>query len=160
MTMRTPQKCVAGFLFFTLAVLAVSCSRSTKFSSVLEGGFDPVAIFRQSGYVVQNEGTAEGIRNASSGYGWQSWCGVLTSGQKQADCASVAVVIRNGLNKSLSGGSLDELTGSPQSAGHPLTGMLLYNKDSVHGDMYVWLTPIGTNETVSYTIFLREERLK
>ena len=158
--MKSPKYIVSCFLFITLGIFAVSCSRSTKFSSILDGGFDPVAIFSQSGYTVQNEGAGEGIRNAVYGYGWQSWCGILTSGQKQADCESVAAVIRDGLNKTLSGVSLDELTVAPHSAGHPLTGMLQYNKDSVHGDMYVWLTPVATNAAVSYTIFLREERLK
>ncbi len=158
--MKSPKTFVIWFLFITLAIFAASCGRSTRFSAILEGGFDPAAIFRQSGYTVQNEGAGEGIRNAVYGYGWQSWCGILTSGQKQADCESVAVALRDGLNKTLSGVSLDELTGAPHSAGHPLTGMLLYNKDSVHGDMHVWLTPVATNGAVSYTIFLREERLK
>ena len=96
-----------------------------------------------------------------SGYGWQSWCGVLTGPQKQPDCAAIAVLIRDTLNKTLSGGSLDELTGGlARSEGSPLTGMLRYNKDGVHGDMHVWLMPNATNSAVSYVIFVREERLK
>lgn len=87
--------------------------------------------------------------------------GLLTGPQKQADCAAVAVLIRDTLDKTLGHVSHDELTvGAPRSEHQPLTGMLLYNKDSVHGDMYVWLMPIATNAAISYTIFLREERLK
>jgi hypothetical protein len=148
-------------LLAMLALFATSCSRSTKFSTVLEGGFDPVVTFRQQGFTIQTGARGEGIRNAQYGYGWQSWCGVLSGTQKQSDCEAIAVLIRDTLNRTLSGGSLDELTvGATPSEGSPLTGMLRYNKDSVHGDMHVWLMPNATNAAVSYVIFVREERLK
>ena len=160
-TMKTPNTHVILILIATLALFATSCSRSTKFSTILEGGFDPEAVFRQHGYTVQNETRGEGIRNPVYGYGWGSWCGVLTGTQQQVGCETVATLIRDELNKTLGHGALDELTvGSPHSEGHALTGMLLYNQDKVHGDMYVWLTPAVSNTAVSYVIFLREERLK
>ena len=149
-------------LLALLFLVATSCRRSTtKFSPVLEGGFDPVATFRQQGYTIQTEARGEGIKNAEHGYGWQSWCGVLTGEEKQPDRAAIAVLIRDALNQTLSSSSLDELTvGATRSEGNALTGMLRYNKDGVHGDMHVWLMSNGTNAAVSYVIFVREERLK
>src|SRR5262245_4625371 len=91
-----------------LMVFIAGCSRSTKFSAVLDGGFDPVREFRKHGYAVQTDTRGEGIRNAEWGYAWQSWCGVLTRTNELATCE--AVVIRDELNRSLSGSSLDELT--------------------------------------------------
>lgn len=159
--MKPPKNHAMFALLAVLALLATSCGRSTKFSTVLEGGFDPVATFRQQGYIIQTEARGESIRNAEYGYGWQSWCGVLTGAEKRPDCAAIAVLIRDTLNKTLGAGSLDELTvGAGHSEADPLTGMLRYNKDSVHGDMYVWLMPNRTNAAVSYVIFVREERLK
>jgi hypothetical protein len=71
------------------------------------------------------------------------------------------VLILDELNKALTGTSLDELTvRAGRSEGQPLTGMLRYNKDRVHGDMHVWLTPDASNAAVCYVIFLREERLR
>lgn len=54
-------------LVATLAFFAAGCSRPTKFSTVLEGGFDPGATFRQHGYTVRREARGEGIRNAEHG---------------------------------------------------------------------------------------------
>jgi hypothetical protein len=149
-------------LIATLVLFATSCSHSTTFSTVLEGGFDPEATFRQHGYTIQNEARGEGIRNSVYGYGWGSWCGNLTgTNQQRVGCEAVATLIRDELNKTLGHGSLDQLTvGAPRPEGHALTGMLLYNQDQVHGDMYVWLTPAVSNSAISYVIFLREERLK
>lgn len=159
--MKTPSTHVIVTLVATLTLLATSCGRSTKFSTILEGGFDPEAVFRQHGYTVQNETRGEGIRNPVYGYGWESWCGVVTGTPQQVGCEAMAILIRDELNKTLGHGSLDQLTvGTPPPEGHALTGMLLYNQDSVHGDMYVWLTPADSNTAVSYVIFLREERLK
>lgn len=144
-----------------LALITTSCSRSTEFSPVLDGGFDPVAAFRKQGYTVQIEARGEGIRNPKHGYAWQSWCGTLTGTQNPADFGAIAVLIRDELHRTLSGSFLDELTvGRMPSAGQPLTGMLRYNKDEVHGDMHVWLMPDVTNRTTSYVIFVREERLE
>ncbi len=159
--MKTAHNYVIITLITAATVFATGCSRSTKFSTALEGAFDPEAMFRQQGYTLQNQTRGEGIRNPVYGYGWGSWCGVVMSASKPMTCDAVAVLMRNELNKVLSRTSLDELTvrtGRPE--GQPLTGMLLYNKDSVHGDMHVWLTPVGTNAAISYVIFLREERLK
>src|SRR5258705_6681300 len=151
---RTAQTLI--YLATALTVFITGCRRPTKFSTVLDGGFDPVREFRKHGYTVQAEGRGEGIRNAEYGYGWQSWCGVLTRTNEPASCAAVAVVIRDELNRSLS--ALDELTvQAGRSDGQPLTGMLRYNKDAVHGDVHVWLTPITSNAAVSYVIFVREE---
>ncbi|MEI8379491.1 MAG: hypothetical protein WCJ09_05150 [Planctomycetota bacterium] len=152
-------------LFLLVMILSMtfvaSCSRSTKFSTVMEGGFDPVAAFRQQGYTIQAETRGEGVRNAEYGYGWQSWCGVLSEGEKRPECSAIAVLIRDALNQSLSGGSHDELTvGPPRSDGQPISGMLRYNKNDVHGDMHVWLMPDATTAAVSYVIFVKEERLK
>lgn len=141
-----------------LMIFVAGCSRSAKFSTVLEGGFDPVGEFHKHGYTVETETRGEGIRNAKSGYAWQSWCGVLSQTNEHATCEAVAVIIRDELNRSLMGGSLDELTQrSGRSVGQPLTGMLRYNKDAVHGDMHVWLTPISSTAAVSYVIFVRED---
>jgi len=148
-------------LLSTLALLATGCSRSTKFSTVLEGGFDPVAAFRQHGYTIENEALGEGIRNPVYGYGWRSWCGVLTGTQQPADCKGIALVLRDALNKTLGSGPGDELTyKATDSKGHPVSGMLLYNQGEVHGDVFVWLTPDAANTTVSYVIYVREERLR
>lgn len=148
-------------LLATGVMFVMGCNRSTQFSRVLEGGFDPVTVFRQQGYTVQNETAGAGVRNSPYGYGWQSWCGILTQAEKKADCQAIAVIIHNQLNKTLNGGSLDELTvGAPRTAGQPLTGMLRYNAEGVHGDMHVWLTPGVSNDAVNYVIFVREERLK
>lgn len=150
-------------MLVTLALLAVSCSRSpssTKFSTVLDGGYDPVTAFRKHGYTVHTEAGGEGVRNAEYGYRWVSWCGILTGTQKRPDCAAIAVLIRDELNRALGNRSADELTDKSSSDGQPLTGMLQYNKDSVHGDVHVWLMPNATNAGVSYVIFVREERLK
>jgi len=159
--MKRPKSHLILSLMAMLAASATSCSRSTKFSSVLDGGFDPVAAFRQHGCAVQNETRGEGIRNAEYGYAWQSWCGVLAGSPEQVRREAIAVVIRDELNKTLNHTALDELTvraGDPE--GQPLTGMLRYNKDSVHGDMHVWLTPVASNGVMSYVIFVREERMK
>ena len=144
-----------------LTMLIPGCSRTTKFSTVLDGGFDPVGQFRKHGYAVQTQTRGEGTRNAEWGYAWQSWCGLLTRTNELANAEAVAVLIRDELNRSLNGNSLDELTGRPgRSNGQSLTGMLRYNKEAVHGDMHVWLTPVTSNAGVSYVIFVREERLR
>jgi len=147
---------VAALIFF-----GTSCRRSTSFSPVLQGGFEPVNAFRRHDYTVQNEARGESIRNAEYGYGWQSWCGTLTRTSGPATCSAIAVFIRDELNRALGGTALDELTARPaQSEAEPLTGMLRYNKGAVHGDVHVWLTPNASNAAVSYVIFVREERLK
>ena len=86
---------------------------------------------------------------------------VLTHTSVPASCEAVAAMVRDELNRTLGGTSLDELTSrAERSKGQALTGMLRYNKDAVHGDMHVWLTPIASNAAVSYVIFVREEQSK
>src|ERR1051326_1259256 len=93
----------------TMAMMG--CGRSTKFSTVLDGGFDPVGEFCKRGYAVQAQARGAGVRNAQWGYGWESWCGILTRSNEPVNCESLAAVIRDELNRSMSGNSLDELTG-------------------------------------------------
>jgi hypothetical protein len=145
----------------TLILFTTSCSRPTTFSPVLQGGFDPVGAFRKHGYTIQTEARGESIRNPEYGYAWQSWSGVVTRTPEPTACNAIAVVIRDELNRALTGTSLDELTTrTGHSEAEPLMGMLRYNKNAVHGDVHVWLTPITSNAAVSYVIFVREERLK
>jgi len=99
-----------------MSFLATSCTRSTTFSTVLEGGFDPEAAFRQHGYAVQNEARGEGIRNPQYGYGWRSWCGVLTRSGKPATSEAIAVVIRDEVNKPTRQ-TTDQVKGTPVSRG-------------------------------------------
>jgi len=47
-----------------LIVVIEGCGRPTKFSRVMDGGFDLVGEFRRHGYAVQTETHGEGIRNA------------------------------------------------------------------------------------------------
>lgn len=138
------------------------CSRSSplSFSPVLEGGFDPVALFRQSGFNVATQARGEAIRNPVNGYAWQSWCGVITA-ERPRGTGAIAALIRDELNRVLQSSALDELTpresDSPQD---PLSGMLRYNAGQAHGDMHVWLVPGSASNSLSYVIFVREERLK
>ena len=159
-------KLLTVFLLIPTLSLLTSCRRpatSSNFSNILNEGFDPGAAFRQSGYTVHNTGRGESIKNRVDGYGWTSWCGIVGASdtRKEAQCEALAVIIRDELNKALSGNSLDELTGRPLHPEQPsLTGMLRYNKDNIHGDVYVWLTPDLSNAAVSYVIFVREDRLQ
>lgn len=154
-----PSQLAIPFLM-SLAILTSSCSRTPKFSQALNGTFDPAAAFHQHGYTVQNPARGEGIRNEVYGYGWESWCGVLENVSGSGSSKAVATIIKDELTKTLKHEPLDELTMRSDSytEGHPLTGMLQYNSDNVHGSMHVWLTP-GSN-AVNYVIFLREERYK
>src|SRR5665213_881186 len=149
------------FLVSTLVIFSTSCSRSAKFSPMLDGGFDPVAALRQHGYTLQNTARGEGQRQPESEYAWKSWCGFITCTQKPIGCEAIAQVISGEHNKTLRG-SCDQLCvgPSPRSEGQPLTGDLIYNQAGVHGQMHIWLIPNTTNAAISYVIFLREDRLK
>lgn len=154
--------CALLTLLVGAAAWCTGCSRSSplKFSPVLEGGFDPAAVFRQNGFSVQTEARGEGIRNAVNGYGWQSWCGVITS-ERPRGSGAIAALIRDEINKVIQGSSLDELTArDPDSPLEPLTGMLRYNTGQTHGDAHVWLVPGIASNAVNYVIFVREERMK
>jgi hypothetical protein len=156
------NSCASLTLVIGALVWTTGCSRSSplKFSAVLEGGFDPIAMFRQSGFKVETQVRGEGIRNPVKGYGWQSWCGVITSERARGNGA-IAALVRDELNRVIQGSSLDELTiREPDSPEEPLSGMLRYNSGQAHGDMHVWLVPGISSNTVSYVIFVREERLK
>jgi hypothetical protein len=108
----------------------VSCSRSTKFSAIWEGRFDSVAIFVRA---------ATSFRTKEPKTASEMRCMDMVGGHSVAFLQETRSdrlhhLFANGLNN-ISGGSLDELTiGASRSAGHPLTGMLRYNKDSVRGD--------------------------
>jgi hypothetical protein len=149
-------------LLVALTLIIAGCdSAPLKFSPVLNEAFDPVAAFRKQGYTVQGEARGEGIRNEVHGYGWQSWCGILSGTEKPVTLDGAAVVIRDELKRILNGSPLDGLPISQsRSADQPLTGMLRYNKDDAHGDMHVWLMPDSSGTNVSYVIFVREQRLK
>jgi len=144
-----------------LVLFSTGCSRSVKFSPMLDGGFDPEAAFRQLGYTLQNTAHQEGQRQPESEYAWKSWCGCISWTQKPVGCEAIAQVISGEYNKTLPG-SFDQLCVGPdsRSEGQPLTGDLIYNQAGVHGQMHVWLIPNTTNAAISYVIFLREDRLK
>ena len=128
---------------------------------MLDGGFDPEVAFRQHGYTLQNTAFNESIRVPESDHAWKSWCGMITSPQKQISCEGVAQVISGEHNKAVKN-PFDQLCFGPglRSEGQPLTGDLIYNQAGVHGEMLVWLIPDTTNAAISYVIFLREDRLK
>lgn len=142
-------------LFFT------SCSRSAKFSPMLDGGFDPEAAFRQQGYTLQNTAHQEGLRQPESEYAWKSWCGCITCTQGPIGCEAIAQVIGGQYHKTLPGAGDQLGVGpSPRSEGQPLIGDLIYNRAGVQGQLHVWLIPNPTNAAISYVIFLSENRLE
>jgi hypothetical protein len=147
-----------------LLALIAGCSPTTatkKFSRAFEGGYDPEAGLRQRGHVVRTGTGRNGVQNAKAGYAWQSWQGVLTAPKESGGCEAAAVIVRDSLNKVLGGSCLDELTQQPGRArGQPLSGLLRYNQDGMHGDVHVWLIPDTSETTISYVIFVREEKMK
>jgi hypothetical protein len=149
------------FLLSTLVLFSTSCSRSAKFSPMLDGRFDPEAAFRQNGYTLKNTAHGESIMLPKTESAWKSWYGSITSTQKQTRCAAIAGIISDQYNKTM-GNPFDQLClgPSPRSKGQPLTGDLIYNLAGVHGEMHLWLIPDNTNAAISYVIFLREDRLK
>ena len=155
-----------AFNFFLLAMLIIGSScrppKATKtFSRAFEGGYDPEGALRQQGYALQTGPGRNGVRNPEAGYGWQSWQGILTAPKARSGCETAAAIVRDSLNSALNGNCLDELTRqSTRSPGQPLTGLLRYNKDGMHGDVHVWLIPNASETTISYVIFVREERMK
>ena len=132
-------------------------ARSAKFSSVSEGGFSPESSFREYGYGVKNASN-RGVSNPGALYRWSSWQGVLTLPQSTNGCEVVAVAVRDALNKALGGSCHDELTlsGIPNPVGK--SGVLMYLKDGMKGEVHVWLFGAPTESSVSYAILLREER--
>ena len=154
---------LTGLLFVVAACTPRSSSPkagSTRFSSAFDGGYDPEAALQREGYVIQNDKDRSKTANPTVGYAWQSWDGTLTTPAGKPGCESVAVIIRGALNKALAHDSLDELTTQHREKGHPLSGMLRYNKDGMHGDVHVWLIPDESETTIRYVIFVREEILK
>jgi hypothetical protein len=124
---------------------------------VSEGGFSPEASFKQLGYGVKNA-SSQGVSNPAYLYRWHSWQGVLTLPESTNGCAVVAVAVRDALNKALGGNCHDELTGPgiPNPVGK--AGQLLYLKDGMSGEVHVWLFAGASEGTVSYAIFLREQK--
>ena len=148
-----------SILLFPVLVLT-SCgphARPAKFSSVSEGGFSPEASFSELGYGIKSASN-QGVSNPVYLYRWHSWQGVLTVPESTNRCETVAVVIRDALNKSLGGVCHDELAvpGVPNPIGK--SGQLLYLKDGMQGHVHVWLFGAPSVPTVSYAILLREER--
>ena len=144
-----------------LVLFSTSCSRSAKFSPMLDGGFDPEAAFRQHGYTLQNMARGEGLRLPKSKSAFKSWCGFITCAQKQIGCEAIAGVISGEYNKTMPGSFNQLCMGpSPRLEGQPLTCDLAYNQAGVQGQMLVLLVPDPTNAAISYFIFLREDRLK
>ena len=149
------------FIFAALVVVClVGCHREYKFSSI-KTGFDLEENLRKHGFEITSVPTS-GVDNAVYGYAWSSWQGIATLANSNS-CSKVALAIRDSLNQSLNGTSLDELTTHTEQANQAkvdsLNGMLLYNKDKMHGDMHVWLTSVGDGSKVNYVVFLREEPL-
>jgi hypothetical protein len=141
-------------------LILTSCgpqARPARFSSVSEGGFSPEASFRELGYGVKSVSN-HGVSNPTYLYRWHSWQGVLTVPESTNRCETVAVVIRDALNRSLGGVCHDELTshGIPNPIGK--SGQLLYLKGGMQGHVHVWLFDGPSEPTVSYAILLREER--
>lgn len=107
------------------------------------------------------EADGERLRNSRHGYGWQSWCGTIVADRPLLSCESVAILIRDDLNRAMNASCRDELTARQEPpVTKPLTGLLRYNKDGMHGDVHVWLIPDPEDVTVDYTIFVREEPLE
>jgi len=160
-SMRTLRYVLAPLV---LGLAALGCVRhigNYAFSPVLEGGFDPVSALRRGGLKIDVEANGERLRNAVSGYGSQSWCGTVATDKPPLKCDSVAILIRDELNCAKGASCHDELTVKGETpATKPLTGMLQYNKDKMHGDVYIWLIPDQTAGTVHYAIFVREEPLE
>ncbi len=156
----------AHFVFAVMALCFVAhgCADKKsdyKFSGAIEGGSDPVAAFRNDGLTISAEAEGERIRNPAFGYGWQSWCGTVTSNTPPLTCKRIAELIRDDLKHAVGGMCLDELAvrSSLVVATKPLTGMLRYNKDQMHGDVFVWLIPDQTDGSIHYSIFIREDPL-
>ena len=128
-----------------------------KFSSVSEGGFRPESSFREHGYGVKNA-SHQGVSNPVALYQWHSWQGVLTLPESSYGCDVVAVAVRDALNQALGGSCHDELTGPgiPNPVGK--AGQLMYLKDGLSGEVHVWLFAGASEGTVSYAIFLREQK--
>jgi hypothetical protein len=153
-----------AFKLILLVLISVGLSSlkaADKFSTLFEGAFNPEADLRKNGFAVQSAPDTTGTRNAPHGYAWRSWQGTMTTKTTNA-CETAAKVIRDALNKAIGSQALDELTGprNNRSKDQPLTGMLRYNKDRMHGDLWVWLIPGGSETNISYVLHLREEPLK
>jgi hypothetical protein len=144
--------------FILLIVGVVSCGKSKYSFSSVHDGFDPESGFRQHGFTVNREThSGSGVSNPVYGYAWTSWQGVLTTSGTNG-CEAAANLLRDSL-KTVNGSFGDELCSSDRSKGQPIVGMLMYNKDKMHGEIHIWLMPDATETTISYVIFLREEPL-
>ena len=161
LTLKHYTNIVAAIAAACLAAGCAPSATSSQFSPVLSGGFDPADALRKQGYTLQTEGQGDSTRNPVQGYGWQSWCGIVTGSGKEIQSKTIAGLLRDELNRVINGNALDELTtNADPSSERPMGGMLRYNKDGMHGDMHVWLIPDPAETSVSFDIFVREERLR
>lgn len=148
-------------LLFILAAPIARGASSGKFSSLFEGDYDPEAALKQKGYSVDAGPRGNQTRNPQADYAWQSWMGVMTVPKEGGGGEAAAVILRDALNKALNNSCQDELTQpSGRPPGEAISGLLRYNKDGMHGDAHVWLIPGAAAGTISYVVFLREEKLK
>ena len=161
LTLKHYTNIVAAIAAACLAAGCAPSATSSQFSPVLSGGFDPADALRKQGYTLQTEGGGDSTRNPVQGYGWQSWCGVVTGNGKPIQSKTIAGLLRDELNRVINGNALDELTtNADPSSERPLAGMLRYNKDGMHGDMHLWLIPDPAETSVSFVIFVREQRIR
>ena len=145
-----------------LVIFANGCKHEYKFSKIQTDGFGFESNLRNQGFEL-TKFPEEAVSNEVYGYAWRSWHGIATS-TNLVTCQVVATTVRDSLNRALNGVALDELTTKAGRAGfsnnNALSGMLRYNKDQMHGDLFVWLTADESGRKINYVIYLREETLK
>jgi len=150
------------FVLFVVLIAPVfaSCNRKAGSFSAAFANFNPQSEFSRLGYSTERTPQNSGVRNDVQMYGWHSWSGTLSLPTGTNGCDVVAAVIYRTLTNSLKGGALDELTRVQRTPGMPLHGMLRYNQNNIHGDVFVWLIPDSQETNISYAILLREEPLR
>ncbi len=124
-----------------------------------EAGFNPETYFGERKYALKSS-LNYGVYNPATHVRRHSWQGVATVSGSTNGCEAVAIAIRDALNKSLGGVCHDELTGAgiPNPMGK--SGQLLYLKNGMQGEVHVWLFGSPAETSVSYAIFLHEERAR
>ena len=119
--------------------------------------FDPEAEFARLGFLVDAD-TEGGRLSARYLYGWKPKQGSVQLPAGATGCETVAAAIRRSLDRVLDAECVDELNGPRQRRrGQPLYGMLRYETDGMHGQIYVWLFPDESETRINYAILLREE---
>jgi hypothetical protein len=146
---------VVALLFVGVA----GCGKSKYTFSSIHNGFDPENNFRQNGFIVNREThSGSGVSNPPYGYAWTSWQGVMTT-TKTNGCDLAGNLLCDAIKNSTQQWH-EELTDTTRPAGSPLVGLIMYNKDGMHGEIHVWLLPDSTGTNINYVIFLREEPFK